>query len=540
MSNIKIAIAQINSVVGDIEGNTIKLIKIINESYNNVDLLVTPELVITGYPPEDLLFHHSFIKLQNLNLEKLRQATIGLKKVFILVGHVYQESNNLYNVATLYNNGLIIGRYYKNQLPNYSVFDEKRYFSIKKQAFTFNIKSKKFGIMICEDLWIDTSVELYQDLDVDIIVSLNASPFFIGKDELRYSICKKLVNKLHCGLVYVNAVGGQDELIFDGGSFFMNSRGLCSNKLLSWKEDLAYFDISISEKSNVDYFVNVQNSNIELQLWNALVLSLRDYVNKNNFPGVIIGLSGGIDSALALTLAVDAIGSNRVQAIMMSTCYTSEISIIDADILSRRLHVEYNKIDINTIMYSYNSIINEILNTSEIAKENIQARIRGNLLMAISNTNGKLVVTTGNKSEISMGYCTLYGDMVGGFALLKDVSKTMVYKLSKWRNGISNIIPDRIISRAPSAELKFNQTDQDTLPPYYLLDAILELYIEKKLTIEQIVDRGYNVDIVNRVLGLLHKNEYKRSQSSIGPKVTFCSFGRDWRYPITNLFCEKL
>ncbi|MBW0454395.1 MAG: NAD+ synthase [Candidatus Kinetoplastibacterium crithidii] len=540
MSNIKIAIAQINAVVGDIEGNTIKLIKIISESYNNFDLLVTPELVITGYPPEDLLFHPAFIKSQNLHLEKLRQATISFKKLFILVGHVHHESNKAYNVATLFNNGTIIGRYYKNQLPNYSVFDEKRYFAIKKEAFTFNIKDKKFGVMICEDLWVDTVSELYQDLQVDIIVSLNASPFFIGKEELRYSVCKKLVNKLHCGLVYVNAVGGQDELIFDGGSFFMNSRGLCSKKLFSWKEDLDYFDISMSEESSIDYFDDLQNSNIELQLWNALVLSLRDYINKNNFPGVIIGLSGGIDSALALTLAVDALGSNRVQAIMMSTCYTSEMSIIDAEILSRRLNIEYNNIDINNLLYSYNSITNEILMTSEIAKENIQARIRGNLLMAVSNTNGRLVITTGNKSEIAMGYCTLYGDMVGGFALLKDISKTMVYKLSKWRNGISNIIPDRIISRAPSAELKFDQTDQDTLPPYYLLDEILELYIEKKFTIEQIVDCGYSTDITNRILELLHKNEYKRSQSAIGPKVTSCSFGRDWRYPITNLFCEKL
>ncbi|AFZ82757.1 NAD+ synthase [Candidatus Kinetoplastidibacterium crithidiae] len=540
MNNIKIAIAQINSVVGDIEGNTIKLIKIINESYNNFDLLVTPELVITGYPPEDLLFHHSFIKSQNLHLEKLRQSTIGLKKLFVLVGHVHHESNNAYNVATLFNNGAVIGRYYKSQLPNYSVFDEKRYFSIKKQAFTFNIKSKKIGIMICEDLWVDASIELYQDLHVDIIVSLNASPFFIGKDELRYSICKKLVNKLRCGLVYVNAVGGQDELIFDGGSFFMNSRGLCTKKLFSWKEDLDYFDINVCEESSINYFDILQNPNIELQVWNALVLSLRDYINKNNFPGVIIGLSGGIDSALALTLAVDAIGSNRVQAIMMSTCYTSEMSIIDADILARRLNVEYNNIDINKILYSYNNITNEILKTSEIAKENIQARIRGNLLMAISNTNGNLVVTTGNKSEIAMGYCTLYGDMVGGFALLKDISKTMVYKLSKWRNRISYIIPDRIISRAPSAELKFDQTDQDTLPPYDLLDEVLELYIEKKFTIEQIIDCGYGVDIVNRILELLHKNEYKRSQSPIGPKITSCSFGCDWRYPITNSFYEKL
>ncbi|AGF46859.1 glutamine-hydrolysing NAD+ synthase [Candidatus Kinetoplastibacterium desouzaii TCC079E] len=541
MNNVRIAIAQINSVVGDIEGNFNKILDYIKISNDNkVDLLVTPELVTTGYPPCDLLLRSSFIDEHSKYLNYLNNILLDFDNLFVLIGHIHYESGLLYNAASLLHNGNILGTYCKYQLPNYSVFDEKRYFTSQKKPFVFSIKNKVFGVMICEDLWQESSLELYKELEIETLITLNASPFYIGKDHERYLVSSRMASYLDCMVVYANAVGGQDELIFDGGSFIIDSIGNYNKRFSFWKEDFSYFDIPNFKNSSV----NIINDNsdiesIESQVWNALVLSLRNYVTKNSFPGVLIGLSGGIDSALALVIAVDALGSSNVQAVMMPTCYTSDISIQDASLLADVLNVEYTSININELLYLYNNIISSKMEYSDLAKENIQARIRANLLMAISNTNGKLVITTGNKSELATGYCTLYGDMVGGFALLKDVYKTMVYKLAKWRNNQNHIIPERVILRAPTAELRFDQNDQDVLPPYDVLDEILYLYIEQNLTFQQIVSYGHDIEVVRRVLKLLRLSEYKRGQSSIGPKITSCSFGSEWRYPITNKFLDN-
>ncbi|AFZ83615.1 glutamine-hydrolysing NAD+ synthase [Candidatus Kinetoplastibacterium blastocrithidii TCC012E] len=540
MDTVKIAIAQINSCVGDISGNAAKVLSSADSACNDgVDLLLTPELVITGYPPEDLLFNIDFIENQNIALNNLINESRKFKELYLLIGHVSLISNSLYNSASLIYQGNLILTYYKCALPNYSIFDEKRYFSNGNRPSTFSIRGISIGIMICEDLWSDDVIKMYNGISIDVLTVLNASPFNVGKDDKRIAIAKKSAKELNCDVVYANSVGGQDDLVFDGSSFIINRTGNYLRKLHSWREDYGYYEVGITK--DISY---IKNDSEESQLWSALVLGLRDYVYKNRFPGVLLGLSGGIDSALALSIAVDAIGFDKVSAIMMPSFYTSDISIEDSSSLASNLKIDYRIINIDDIVLSFIKALcliqpdNLIEERENSTYENIQARIRGVLLMAISNSSGKLVLNTSNKSEISVGYCTLYGDAIGGFSVLKDISKGMVYRLARWYNRDKGIIPERIISRAPSAELRPNQTDQDSLPPYDLLDKILMLHIEKGKTKKEIIDSGYSRDIVLEVFNLLRSSEYKRYQSPPGTRVSERSFGKDWRYPITNNFNE--
>ncbi|AGF49011.1 NAD+ synthase [Candidatus Kinetoplastidibacterium galati] len=536
MSTVKIAIAQINSCVGDIEENTNKVILSASSASNdNVDLLVTPELVITGYPPEDLLFNIDFIECQNRALNRLINESKKFKELYLLVGHVSLISKSIYNAASLIYQGNLISTYYKCALPNYSVFDEKRYFSNGDIPSTFIIKGIRIGVIICEDLWSPDVIRMYKSMQIDVLTVLNASPFDIGKENKRIDVAKKSAKELNCDIVYTNSVGGQDELVFDGSSFIINSKGDYLKKLRSWHEDYGYYELGVTKTIS-----SITENSEEYMIWNALVLGLRDYIYKNGFPGVLLGLSGGIDSALALLIAVDAVGYDKVSAIMMPSLYTSEISIEDASSLAYNLKIDYKVINIDDIVSSFTRVLSCLAPsnnaTEDFTYENIQARIRCVLLMAISNSSGKLVLSTSNKSETSVGYCTIYGDMIGGFSVLKDVSKGMVYRLARWCNRNKEIIPSRIISRAPTAELKFNQTDQDSLPPYDILDKILMLHIENYKTKKEIIDLGYSEDVVLKIFSLLKSSEYKRYQSPPGTRISERSFGKDWRYPITNKF----
>ncbi|AGF48305.1 glutamine-hydrolysing NAD+ synthase [Candidatus Kinetoplastibacterium oncopeltii TCC290E] len=540
MDKVKIAIAQINSCVGDIEGNTNKVLLSASSACDDgVDLLVTPELVITGYPPEDLLFNIDFIECQNNAINKLINESIKFKKLNLLVGHViYLSSKLIYNAASLIHQGNLIFTYYKCALPNYSVFDEKRYFDNGNKPSIFSIKGITIGVIICEDLWTPDVMKMYNGMQIDVLTVLNASPFDINKEDKRLDIAKKSAKELSCDIVYANSVGGQDELVFDGSSFIINKEGDYLKKLNSWHEDYDYYEVGFTKTISC-----VKKDSEEFRIWNALVLGLRDYIYKNKFPGILLGLSGGIDSALALLVAVEAVGYDKVSAIMMPSLYTSDVSMEDALSLASYFKIDYSIINIDDIVSSFNKILSHSIplndsteNYNNSTYENIQARIRGVLLMAISNSSGKLVLNTSNKSETSVGYCTIYGDMVGGFSVLKDVSKCMIYKLAKWYNRNKEIIPRRIISRAPTAELKFDQTDQDILPPYDVLDSILKLHIVDRKTKKEIIDSGYSKDIVLKVFSLLRSSEYKRYQSPPGIRISERSFGKDWRYPITNKF----
>ena len=454
------------------------------------------------------------------------------------MGH--HEDGVNYNSVFVITNGSIIHRYDKWLLPNYGVFDDKRYFTPGTEACVFVCRGIKVGIVICEDIWNSGPAMATKSLGADILCVLNASPYSLNKHEERIVELGNLVlQELNLPIVYVNQCGGQDELVFDGASFVMNSNAEVVAQLPAFSEKLAYVDCSLSQhswefKANcyVDYPAPL------VGIYQALVMAVGDYINKNGFKGVVIGLSGGIDSALTLAIAVDALGSERVMAVMMPSCYTSDISLTDARDMAGRLNVRYEEIAINTIFTQFNDALQGVFAglAADTTEENLQARIRGTLLMAISNKLGYLVLTTGNKSEMATGYATLYGDMAGGFAVLKDVFKTQVYQLSYWRNSVSSIIPERIITRAPSAELRLNQTDQDSLPDYDTLDKILNLLIEESFSSEEIIDCGFNREQVVQVAHLLKINEYKRNQAPLGPKISKIGFTKDWRYPITNKF----
>lgn len=540
MGIVKVAIAQVNSCVGDIEGNTSKVLLSASSACNDgVDLLVTPELVITGYPPEDLLLNIDFIECQNAALNKLISESKKLKGLYLLVGHVSSlSSKSIYNAASLIYQGNLILTYHKCALPNYSIFDEKRYFNNGSRPSIFSIRGVNIGIMICEDLWSPDVIEMYKGMHINVLTVLNASPFDINKEDKRIIVAKKSAKELNCDVVYANSIGGQDELVFDGSSFIINSKGDYLKKLYSWREDYGYYEAGVTKTIS-----HIMKDSEESRVWNALVLGLRDYIYKNEFPGVLLGLSGGIDSALTLLIAVEAVGFDKVSAVMMPSLYTSNISVEDSLSLANNLKIDYMVINIDDVVSSFTKVLSYSIQSSDSKGhyndsiyENIQARIRGVMLMAISNSSGKLVLNTSNKSETSVGYCTIYGDMIGGFSVLKDVSKGMVYRLARWCNRNKEVIPSRIISRAPTAELRFNQTDQDSLPPYDILDNILMLHVKEGKTRKEIIDYGYSKDTVLKVFSLLRSSEYKRHQSPPGTRVSERSFGKDWRYPITNKF----
>lgn len=528
--SIKIDIAQINPIVGDLNGNTQKIIKLTQEAYiRGCDLLVFPELSLIGYPPEDLLLHEGFIQ-QVQDKVTLISQTIS-NNISIIFGAPYKKNHILYNSAYLIQNSQVYF-YHKQNLPNYGVFDEKRYFKSGNKPFIFECQGKKISLVICEDAWTSDIISISANQGVQIIISINASPFQIGKHSQRIEQIKKRVLETKTNFIYVNMVGAQDELVFDGASFAMNSNANITLQLPLFKEVVQ----SVSFTSPITLF---DTDSIEKTIYDALVLATKDYIEKNDvFDGVVIGLSGGIDSALTLAIAADAIGAEHIKAIMMPYKYTSNISLEDAKIQASSMNVDYHEINIHIIVDSFNTQLNTLFigMETDATEENIQARIRGTLLMAISNKLGKIVLTTSNKSEIAVGYTTLYGDMSGGFAPLKDVNKTLVYQLAKYRNTISAIIPERVIDREPSAELAPNQVDQDSLPSYNELDTILALFIEQKYSVKHIIKQGFNEQTVKYITQMVLNNEYKRRQSAPGPKISLNAFGKERRYPMTSKF----
>ena len=526
--SIKIDIAQINPIVGDLNNNAQQIIDLsIEAAQQGADLLVFPELALTGYLPEDLLLRAGFIQQVEEKVDLIKNSIP--ETMAIVFGAPHKNQGNLYNAAYLIQDQEV-QTYHKQQLPNYSVFDEKRYFSAGSKPFVFTIKGQRIGLLVCADIWNADIVSETARYGVSTIVSINASPFHIDKHQQRLDEVKKRVLENQVGFIYVNLVGGQDEIIFDGGSFAMNAKAQVTHQL-------PFFKVITSSLSAP--CEPIKAVSIEETIYDALVLATKDYIEKNGvFNGVVIGLSGGIDSALTLAIAADAIGNENIKAIMMPYTYTSNMSLEDAKAQASTMNIDYQEISIHPMVESFNSQLSELFSglQADTTEENLQARVRGTLLMAVSNKLGKIVLTTGNKSEMAVGYATLYGDMSGGFAPLKDVSKTMVYRLAKYRNTQSYIIPGRVIDREPSAELAPNQTDQDSLPPYDELDAILELFIEKRLAVKDIVKQGFNQKTVERISQLVLNNEYKRRQSAPGPKISKNAFGKERRYPMTSKF----
>jgi len=532
-----LVMGQINPIVGDVSGNVKKIIKAANEARDslNADLVVFPELTLTGYPPEDLLLRPGLQKRVDKGLRKLKKK---IKDVAVLVGHpagVVREE--LYNAASFIANGALLGTYYKQYLPNYSVFDEKRYFVEGKEACVVDYKGIKFGITICEDIWFSGPTSQTTDAGAEIILNLNASPFRQGKWQLREAEVKQRALETGLPIVYVNQVGGQDELVFDGCSFVLSAKGKKIVRAPAWQQSLHPVTIGRNSDNTISVSGELAKKETELaMIYQALVTGLRDYVEKNYFSSVVIGLSGGIDSALTLALAVDAVGADRVSTVMMPSQYTAQMSLDDAQEMADGLNVKHSVIAIDSLFEHVLTSLSEQFEGKPVdtTEENIQARVRGVILMALSNKTGAMVLSTGNKSEMAVGYSTLYGDMAGGYSPLKDVYKTLVYSLSEYRNSLSQVIPERIITRPPSAELAPDQLDQDSLPPYDILDQLLERYIAEDWCFEELVAAGSDAEMVARVIKMVDRNEYKRRQAPPGIRITSRAFGRDRRYPITS------
>lgn len=534
---LTVVLAQINPVVGDVAGNTAKIIDAANTARDQLtaDLVVFPELCLTGYPPEDLLLRPGLQKRVDKALETLKHKING---IYVVVGHPLGEvGKELYNAASVIADGQIICQYFKQMLPNYSVFDEKRYFIEGHLPAVFSLNGVNLGITICEDIWFTGPAAQAKDAGAELLLNLNASPFQQGKSALRYDAVRQRAIENQLPMLYVNQVGGQDELVFDGGSFALDSHGDLQMQAAAFADELAIVKIEKNQTGNILISGKITEHLSPLaSIYQALVLGLRDYVEKNHFPAVVLGLSGGIDSALTLALAVDALGADRVQSVMMPSRYTAQISLDDAAQMATQLGVGYSVLSIETVFDSFLQTLNETFSgkAADTTEENIQARCRGVLLMAISNKTGAMVLSTGNKSEMAVGYSTLYGDMAGGYSPLKDVYKTLVFALAKYRNELSPIIPERIISRPPSAELSADQRDDDSLPPYPLLDKILERYIADDGCFEDLVAEGFAAETVAQVIKMVDRNEYKRRQAPPGIRITGRAFGRDRRYPITS------
>jgi len=536
--SVKVAIAQINSTVGDISGNRNKIAEFSRRAAGQgADIVLTPELSLVGYPPEDLLLRQAFYAKTEEALQALAAELAPLKDVHVVVGHPMLKDGARFNAASVLLNGKIIGVYSKLELPNDSVFDEKRYFTSSEQAFVFDVKGTRFGINICEDTWFPRAPALARQAGAQVLLILNGSPYHMNKQLLRLDVMRANVTRQGMPLVFANLVGGQDELIFDGNSFAMDIAGELVASLAHAEEDLQLIEFDGVQIRNPKMAPALS---IEAQVYQALVLGVRDYVGKNGFPSVLIGLSGGVDSALTLAIAVDALGADKVRAIMMPSPYTADISWLDSRDMVERIKVRYDEISINDCFTAFRNTLSEEFKglKEDTTEENIQARIRGTLLMAMSNKYGSIVLTTGNKSEMAVGYCTLYGDMAGGFAVIKDIAKTLVYRLCAYRNSISPVIPERILTRPPSAELRPDQKDQDSLPPYEVLDGIMQMYMEENRSIGEIEAAGYRLEDIERITRLIKINEYKRRQAPVGIRVTHRAFGRDWRYPITSRFRE--
>ena len=527
---MKLAVAQINCTVGDLTGNAAKILDCAARAkQQGATLLLTPELSLCGYPPEDLLLREGFYHACNHALHELAQKVQGIT---LVVGHPHKSGSKNFNAASVLRDGMIIATYHKHALPNYSVFDEERYFTSGVAPCIFEMEGIKFALGICADIWQEHAAQRAKEAGAQVLLVLNASPYHLDKQLSRYEAIRDRVGETGLAVVYANMVGGQDELLFDGASFAMDKQGKLTHQFSSFEETLGLVEIMDGTLLPGEI---VSPLTPEDSIYRALCLGVKDYIGKNNFPGVVLGLSGGIDSALTLAVAVDALGADKVRAVMMPSRYTAQISLDDAREMAAILGVHYDEIDITPAFKAYLASLSGLFEgtAADTTEENLQARIRGNLLMALSNKFGVLVLTTGNKSEMTVGYCTLYGDMAGGFAVLKDVSKTWVYRLSNYRNSLGLVIPERIITRPPSAELKHDQTDQDSLPPYDVLDGIMACYVENNLSIAEIVAQGYAEQDVVRVVKLIRINEYKRRQAPVGVRITDRGFGKDWRYPIT-------
>ena len=525
--SLTILMAQINVTVGAIETNTSRIIEIIESHQLTHDIIVFPELVITGYPPEDLLLRPEFYQRVQSALDLIQSY---ITQCHVVIGHPFREQQRLYNAASVFYQKSCLTRYFKQHLPNYGVFDEQRYFqSGPIKPTIIPIKNHQVGICICEDIWRPGPVEQIIKARAQVLLCLNASPFEVKKPQERENILQNYA-KQGLFIAYVNLVGGQDELVFDGQSLAYNSQGHLIARAATFTEHLQTINTTTTRPENITLPLSPDGL-----IYHALCCGLRDYVHKNNFSGVLLGLSGGIDSALTLAIAVDALGPANVHAVMMPSRYTATISHDDAIEQLKILQVHFTNLSIEPTFKTLLETLQQAWGNAptDVTEENLQARIRGVLLMALSNKTGKLVISTSNKSETAVGYATLYGDMCGGFSVLKDVLKTQVYALAHYRNTISRIIPERVINRPPSAELAYHQTDQDSLPDYAVLDAIITLYMENKFSAEQITACGCEPSAVHKTVKLIQQNEYKRKQSAPGVKISPCAFGRDWRYPIT-------
>ncbi|MCZ8110442.1 MAG: NAD+ synthase [Betaproteobacteria bacterium] len=558
---VRVALAQVNATVGDLDGNA-RLIEAAARAAHaqGAALVLTPELALTGYPPEDLLLRPAFLAESARVLQALAERLADCRGLSVVVGHPQAASERggwrtrsvavaeRHNAASVLQGGRVAGTYAKRELPNYQVFDERRYFASGRDAglppLVFEAGGRRFGVLICEDAWFDEPGRAAREAGAELLCVLNASPFHLGKAGEREERMAERARATGCPLLFSHLVGGQDEVVFDGASFVLDAQGRVGARAASFEPALLLADIA-ADGTVAGPVAPLPEP--EAQAWQALVLGVRDYLGKNGFPGAIIGLSGGIDSALVLAVAVDALGAEKVRAVMMPSRYTADISWLDARDMASRLGVRYDEIAIEPMFEAFRAGLAPQFSglADDTTEENLQARIRGTLLMALSNKTGAIVLTTGNKSEMATGYCTLYGDMAGGFAVIKDVAKTLVYRLAEWRNRqptrradgtVGPVIPERIITRPPSAELRPDQTDQDSLPPYEVLDDILAQYMEDDRSIEEIVAGGHARADVERVTRLIKLAEYKRRQAPVGIRITHRGFGRDWRYPITSRF----
>ena len=560
---LKICVAQLNFVVGDMAGNAQRIIDCATAAYQDgARLVLTPELSLCGYAAEDLFLRPSFIQACDDALKTVSTALSGLKGLHVVVGHPSGGDERTrsvsvqrrFNRASVVCEGQVVASYAKRELPNYQVFDERRYFVAGNKPCVFEVAGTQVGLLICEDAWFDAPAADAKAAGAELLVVINASPFHVGKGDEREQAMRGRVQATGLPLIYAHLVGGQDEVVFEGRSFALNADGALAARAPSFEATAFMVDatreqsaqvLSGSETTKLHLSGAVAaDGSLEADLWHALVLGVRDYIGKNGFPGALLGLSGGIDSALVLAIAVDALGADKVRTVMMPSPYTAEISWVDARDMAKRLGVRYDEVSIVPEFEAFLGSLKADFEGTQLdtTEENIQARIRGTLLMALSNKFGSIVLTTGNKSEMATGYCTLYGDMAGGFAVIKDVAKTLVFKLARWRNAHdpygtgAEPIPERIITRPPSAELRPDQTDQDSLPAYEVLDEIVSRFMENDQSSDEIIAAGFERADVEKVTRLIRINEYKRRQSPVGIRVTHRSFGKDWRYPITNKF----
>ena len=535
-SAVRVALAQLDLAVGDVAGNTGRIVETALRARDELEahLVVFPELSVCGYPPEDLLFHKGLREAVDRALETIRRDIHGIA---VLVGYPEYADEGLFNACSVYEDGRLLCHYRKQVLPNYSVFDEKRYFVEGSKPAVFRFRDVRIGLNICEDVWQAGPLAASRSAGAEVVIAINGSPYDVTSQPNRELIVAERIRESALPVLYVNMVGGQDELVFDGGSFAMDAAGELCHRARAFDEELALVTLEPGTAQ-----VALQRGTVapllarEASVYSALVTGTRDYVRKHGFPGVILGLSGGIDSALVAAIACDAIGADRVRAVMMPFRYTSTMSQEDAALEADTLGIRYDVLPIAPIYDATLRQLEPIFSgrDEDVTEENIQSRVRGLLLMAISNKTGRMLLTTGNKSEMAVGYATLYGDMAGGFAPIKDVSKSLVYALARYRNSLGPVIPERVITREPSAELRPGQKDTDSLPPYDVLDPILEAFIEEDLSVDQIEARGFDRDVVVRILEMVKRNEYKRRQAPPGVRISSRAFGRDWRYPITS------